>query len=130
MKTKNYFVGEFEGHGIVISWVKSNDEKKYQKFSFSRVPTNREYGYNTRELSYNQIVSRNYSTEEITRYLVTGTFGTWIAHKTELMDEIEKVVKICVEKFIQDVNNEYSLDGIIGRIFIQPFEKFFDWLKK
>lgn len=130
MKTKIYFKGEFEGYGVVISWDKSRDDKKYQNFSFNRVPTKLEYGYSTRKLSYNQIAGGQYSTKEITRYLVTGTFGSWITHKTELMDEFEKVVKICVDEFIKDVNNEYSLDGMIGRIFIQPFEKFFDWLKK
>ena len=130
MKTKVYFKGEFEGYGVVISWDKNRDEKKYQKFSFNRVPSARENGYKTRELSYNQIAGGEYSTKEITRYLVTGSFGSWITHKTELMDEFEKVVKICVDEFIKDVNNEYSLDGMIGRIFIQPFEKFFDWLKK
>ena len=130
MKTKIYFKGEFEGYGVVISWDKNRDEKKYQNFSFNKVPTKLEYGYSTRKLSYNQIAGGQYSTKEITRYLVTGTFGSWITHKTELMDEFEKVVKICVDEFIKDVNNEYSFDGMIGRIFIQPFEKFFDWLKK
>lgn len=130
METKRYFVGEFDGHGITISWTKTKNEKRYQNFSLNRVPTDREYGYSTRELSYNQIAGGQYSTKEITRYLVTGTFGNWITHKTEVMDEIEKVIKICIDKFIQDVNYEYSLDGVIGRIFIRPFEKFFDWLKK
>lgn len=130
MKTKIYFKGEIDGYGIIISWTKSNDGKKYQNLSFNRVPTDHEYGYSTRKLNFNQISGGDYSIKEITRYLVTGTFGSWITHKKEVMTEIESVMKVCVDEFIKDVNYEYSFDVKIGKIFIQPFEKFFDWLKK
>ena len=41
-----------------------------------------------------------------------------------------KSKQVVIEEFKKDVEYRYSLDGWIGRIFIEPIENFIDWLKK
>jgi hypothetical protein len=46
------------------------------------------------------------------------------------MEEFRQILTPIIEEFKKDVEYRYSLDGWIGRIFIEPVEKFIEWLKK
>jgi hypothetical protein len=45
------------------------------------------------------------------------------------MEEFRQILTPIIEEFKKDVEYRYSLDGWIGRIFIEPIENFVDWLK-
>jgi hypothetical protein len=46
------------------------------------------------------------------------------------MNDFIKTLGPIINEFQKDVEYRYSFDGWIGRIFIEPFEDFVDWLKK
>ena len=72
-----------------------------------------------------------YSLESICRaYIQNITWGDRWYTDTKFMEEFRQILTPIIEEFKKDVEYRYSLDGWIGRIFIEPIENFIDWLKK
>ena len=122
--TKTYHSGKLsKGETLMIYWVKD----KYTTKGYQELTVNFNGNYHVHDLnSFNR-----YTIESIARsYIQSITFGnTWI-HNERFMNDFIKTLGPIIEEFQKDVEYEYSLDGWIGRIFIEPFENFVDWLKK
>jgi hypothetical protein len=63
-------------------------------------------------------------------YIRNTTFGGKWINDTTFMNDFIKTLRPIINEFQKDVEHHYSFDGWIGRIFIEPFENFIDWLKK
>jgi len=122
--TKTYHSGKLsKGESLMIYWVKDKyTTKSYQELTVS---------FNGNYHSHDIINLNRYNITSIANsYIINITFGnTWI-HNERFMNDFIKTLGPIIEEFQKDVEYEYSLDGWIGRIFIEPFENFVDWLKK
>ena len=86
---------------------------------------------NTTYHSYDIKDFDKYSLESISRaYIQNITWGDRWYTDTKFMEEFRQILTPIVEEFKKDVEYRYSLDGWIGRVFIEPFENFIEWLKK
>ena len=65
-----------------------------------------------------------------TTYIQNITWGDRWYTDTKFMEEFRQILTPIIEEFKKDVEYRYSLDGWIGRVFIEPFENFIEWLKK
>jgi hypothetical protein len=74
---------------------------------------------------------RRYTVTSIANsYIRNITFGNKWINDTTFMNDFIKTLGPIINEFQKDVEYRYSFDGWIGRIFIEPFEDFVDWLKK
>lgn len=86
---------------------------------------------NTTYHSYDIKDFDKYSLESISRaYIQNITWGDRWYTDTKFMEEFRQILTPIIEEFKKDVEYRYSLDGWIGRVFIEPFENFIEWLKK
>ena len=81
----------------------------------------------------------SYDMNDINRYTIKSIAGAYIknitlgfkwVHDDEFMDGFIQTLTPIVEEFKKDVEYHHSIDGWIGRVFIEPIENFIDWLKK
>lgn len=97
-------------------------EKEYQELTVQLNTTH--HSYDIRDFD-------RYSLESISRgYIQNITWGDRWYTDTKFMEEFRQILTPIIEEFKKDVEYRYSLDGWIGRIFIEPFENFIEWLKK
>jgi hypothetical protein len=121
--SKVYFDGIIESMNIRIVRVKSS----YKSLNRLEVIFNQ---HSSEDITYDGITSRGYSIGGLAHHYVTNGYSRALTNNPKFMDNFTKTLNIAIEEFKKDVNYDYSLDGWIGKIFIQPFENFFDWLKK
>ena len=122
--TKTYHSGKLsKGETLKIYWVKD----KFTTKGYQELTVNFNGTYHSHDINN---LKRFTITSIANSYIINITFGnTWI-HNERFMNDFIKTLGPIIEEFQKDVEYEYSLDGWIGRIFIEPFENFVDWLKK
>ena len=122
--TKTYYSYKNEKREFLeIYWVKD----KYTTKSFQELTVN----FNGIHHSYDIRDFNRYTINAIAdAYIKNVTLGLKWAHDREFMNSFIQTLRPIIEEFQKDVNYEYSFDGWIGKIFIQPFENFVEWLKK
>ena len=122
--SKTYFSAKHEkGVMFEIYWVKDKfTTKSYQELTVS---------FNGNYHSHDIDDFGRYAVSSIANsYIRNITFdGKWV-NDAVFMNDFIKTLGPIIEEFQKDVEHRYSLDGWIGRIFIEPFENFVDWLKK
>lgn len=118
--TKTYHSSELsKGDSLMIYWERDKYiTKSHQELTVSFNGINHSHDINGLKMYTVKSIADSYMRN------ITFTH-TWI-HNQKF---IEILVPI-IEEFQKDVEYEYSFDGWIGRIFIEPFENFVDWLKK
>jgi hypothetical protein len=121
--SKVYFDGIIESMNIRIVRVKSS----YKSLNRLEVIFNQ---LSSEDITYDGITSKGYSIGGLAHHYVTNGYSRALTNNSKFMDNFTKTLNIAIEEFKKDVDYDYSLDGWIGRIFIEPFENFVDWLKK
>jgi hypothetical protein len=95
-------------------------------------------GYHELTVNFNG-AHHSYDMNDINRYTINSIAGAYIknitlgfkwVHDDEFMDGFIKILTPIVEEFKKDVEYHHSIDGWIGRVFIEPIENLVDWLKK
>jgi hypothetical protein len=122
--SKTYFSVEHEkGVMFEIYWVKDKyTTKAYQELTVS---------FNGNYHSHDIDDFGRYAVSSIANsYIRNITFGNKWINDTTFMNDFIKTLGPIISEFQKDVEYRYSFDGWIGRIFIEPFEDFVDWLKK
>jgi hypothetical protein len=122
--SKTYFSVEHEkGAMFEIYWVKDRfTTKGYEELTVS---------FNGNYHSHDINDFRRYTVSSIANsYIRNTTFGGKWINDTTFMNDFIKTLRPIINEFQKDVEHHYSFDGWIGRIFIEPFENFIDWLKK
>jgi len=122
--SKTYFSAKHEkGVMFEIYWVKD----KYTTKAYEELTVRFNGNYHSHDMDD----FGRYTVSSIANsYIRNITFGDkWINDATFMNDFIKTLGPI-IDEFQKDVEYRYSLDGWIGRIFIEPFEDFVDWLKK
>jgi len=122
--TKTYYSGKLsKGESLMIYWVKD----KYTIKNHQELTVSFNGNYHSHDIS---TLNRFTITSIANSYITNITFGnTWI-HNERFMNYVIETLTPIIEEFKKDVEYRYSLDGWIGRIFIDPIENFVDWLKK
>jgi hypothetical protein len=112
-----------KGEYFVIFWDKGKyTMKQHQELTVQIKTTSHSYDINDFD---------RYSLESISKaYIQNITWGDRWYTDTKFMEEFRQILTPIIEEFKKDVEYRYSLDGWIGRIFIEPVEKFIEWLKK
>ena len=118
-----YSVTDKKGLTFEIYWVKDKfTTKSYQELTVS---------FNGNYHSHDMGDFRRYAVTSIANsYIRNITFGDKWINDTTFMNDFIKTLGPIINEFQKDVEYRYSFDGWIGRIFIEPFEDFVDWLKK
>jgi hypothetical protein len=122
--SKTYFSVEHEkGVMFEIYWVKDRfTTKGYEELTVS---------FNGNYHSHDINDFKRYAVSSIANsYIRNTTFGGKWINDTTFMNDFIKTLRPIIHEFQKDVEHHYSFDGWIGRIFIEPFENFIDWLKK
>ena len=122
--TKTYHSGKLsKGETLKIYWVKDKfPTKGYQELTVS---------FNGNYHSHDIDDFGRYAVSSIANsYIRNITFGDKWINDTTFMTDFIKTLGPIISEFQKDVEYRYSFDGWIGRIFIEPFEDFVDWLKK
>ena len=95
-------------------------------------------GYQELTVNFNG-ACHSYDINDINRYTINSIAGAYIKNVTfgfkwvnddDFMDRFIQTLTPIVEEFKKDVEYHHSIDGWIGRVFIEPIENFIDWLKK
>ena len=123
-KSKTYYsVTDKKGLTFEIYWVKDKfTTKTYQELTVR---------FNSNYHSHDISDFSRYTVSSIANsYIRNITFGDKWINDAVFMNDFIKTLGPIIEEFQKDVEHRYSLDGWIGRIFIEPFENFVDWLKK
>ena len=122
--SKTYFSAKHEkGVMFEIYWVKD----KYTTKAYEELTVRFNGNYHSHDMDD----LKRYTVSSVANsYIRNTTIGVkWINDATFMNDFIKTLGPI-INEFQKDVEYRYSLDGWIGRIFIEPFEDFVDWLKK
>ena len=124
INSKTYFSAKHEkGVMFEIYWVKD----KYTTKAYEELTVRFNGNYHSHDMDD----LKRYTVSSVANsYIRNTTIGVkWINDATFMNDFIKTLGPI-INEFQKDVEYRYSLDGWIGRIFIEPFEDFVDWLKK
>jgi hypothetical protein len=124
INSKTYFSAKHEkGVMFEIYWVKDRfTTKGYEELTVS---------FNGNYHSHDINDFKRYAVSSIANsYIRNTTFGGKWINDTTFMNDFIKTLRPIIHEFQKDVEHYYSFDGWIGRIFIEPFENFVDWLKK
>jgi hypothetical protein len=124
INSKTYFSAKHEkGVMFEIYWVKD----KYTTKAYEELTVRFNGNYHSHDMDD----LKRYTVSSVANsYIRNTTIGVkWINDATFMNDFIKTLGPI-IDEFKKDVEYRYSLDGWIGRIFIEPFEDFVDWLKK
>jgi hypothetical protein len=124
INSKTYFSAKHEkGVMFEIYWVKD----KYTTKAYEELTVRFNGNYHSHDMDD----LKRYTVSSVANsYIRNTTIGVkWINDATFMNDFIKTLGPI-IDEFQKDVEYRYSLDGWIGRIFIEPFEDFVDWLKK
>jgi hypothetical protein len=123
-KSKMYYSSISEKNlKFEIYWEKSPyTTKKYQELTISYNGINHSHDIND--------MSRYTINSMAKSYIRNVTFDNYTINDTDFMNKFIEILTPIIEEFQKDVEYEYSFDGWIGKIFIEPFENFVDWLKK
>jgi hypothetical protein len=118
-----YSVTDKKGLTFEIYWVKDRfTTKGYEELTVS---------FNGNYHSHDINDFKRYAVSSIANsYIRNTTFGGKWINDTTFMNDFIKTLRPIIHEFQKDVEHHYSFDGWIGRIFIEPFENFVDWLKK
>jgi hypothetical protein len=125
MKNKKiYYSSKNEKHEILeIYWIKNKFINK---------------GYHELTVNLNG-AHHSYDIDDLNRYTINSIAGAYIKNITlgfkwvrddDFMDRFNQTLTPNVEEFKKDVEYHHSIDGWIGRVFIEPIENLVDWLKK
>jgi hypothetical protein len=118
-----YSVTDKKGLTFEIYWVKD----KFTTKTYQELTVRFNGNYHSHDISD---FSRYTVSSIANSYIRNITFdGKWV-NDAVFMNDFIKTLGPIIEEFQKDVEHRYSLDGWIGRIFIEPFENFVDWLKK
>ena len=120
-----YFHGHIQNKEIKITrYGNIFDGKELQAFYVSFEPYGGDF------LKYDRLFNSGYSTSTILDYFLrnSGFSRNFFTHEFE--KEFKTILMKALEDFKKEVDNDYSLDGWIGRLIIKPIENFVDWLKK
>ena len=124
INSKTYFSAKHEkGVMFEIYWVKD----KYTTKAYEELTVRFNGNYHSHDIND----FKRYTVSSIANsYIRNTTFGGKWINDTTFMNDFIKTLRPIINEFQKDVEYRYSLDGWIGRIFIEPFEDFVDWLKK
>ena len=124
-----YFEGKIKDKEIVIKrrgdiFDGKNQQNLYVGF----------YPYGGDYLTYDKLFNSGYSMNTILDYFLrnSGFSRNFFTHEFEV--EFKIVLTKAIEEFKKEVDKDFSLDGWIGTLIIEPitrkFKYFFDWVKK
>jgi hypothetical protein len=88
------------------------------------------YPYGGDSLTYDRMFNSGYSTSTILDYFLRNSGLSRNFFTSEFEKEFKTTLVRALEDFKKEVDNDFSLDGWIGRLIIKPIENIFDWLKK
>jgi hypothetical protein len=124
INSKTYFSDKHEkGVMFEIYWVKD----KYTTKAYEELTVRFNGNYHSHDMDD----LKRYTVSSVANsYIRNTTIGVKWINDTTFMNDFIKTLGPIIDEFQKDVEYRYSLDGWIGRIFIEPFEDFVDWLKK
>jgi hypothetical protein len=124
INSKTYFSAKHEkGVMFEIYWVKD----KYTTKAYEELTVRFNGNYHSHDMDD----LKRYTVSSVANsYIRNTTIGVKWINDTTFMNDFIKTLGPIIDEFQKDVEYRYSLDGWIGRIFIEPFEDFVDWLKK
>ena len=124
INSKTYFSVEHEkGVMFEIYWVKD----RFTTIGYEELTVSFNGNYHSHDIND----FKRYAVSSIANsYIRNTTFGGKWINDTTFMNDFIKTLRPIIHEFQKDVEHHYSFDGWIGRIFIEPFENFVDWLKK
>jgi hypothetical protein len=124
INSKTYFSAKHEkGVMFEIYWVKD----KYTTKAYEELTVRFNGNYHSHDMDD----LKRYTVSSVANsYIRNTTIGVKWINDTTFMNDFIKTLGPIIDEFQKDVEYHYSLDGWIGRIFIEPFEDFVDWLKK
>jgi len=124
INSKTYFSAKHEkGVMFEIYWVKD----KYTTKAYEELTVRFNGNYHSHDMDD----LKRYTVSSVANsYIRNTTIGVKWINDTTFMNDFIKTLRPIIDEFQKDVEYRYSLDGWIGRIFIEPFEDFVDWLKK
>lgn len=112
-----------DGESVVIFW----DKRKYHMKNHQDLTLT--WGGYTH--SFDIVDFKKYTIESIAKeYIRNTTIGYKWINDSNFMLQFTNSLSPIVEQFKKDVEYQYSFDGWIGRIFIEPVENLIEWLKK
>ena len=123
-KSKTYYsVTDKKGVTFEIYWVKD----KFTTKGYQELTVIFDGNYHSHDIND----FKRYAVSTIANsYIRNITFGDKWINDTTFINDFIKTLGPIINEFQKDVEHHYSFDGWIGRIFIEPFENFVDWLKK
>ena len=123
-KSKTYYSAKDEsGMLFEIFWVKN----QYIKKSYQELTVRLNGLYHRFDIDD---IKRCSISTIASAYMKNITFGNKWINDDKFMNNFIQLLEPIIEEFQKDVEYHYSFDGWIGRIFIEPIERFFEWLKK
>lgn len=124
-----YFEGRIQDQEIVIAR-RGNilDGKKKQTLYVGFYPYGGDY------LTYNSLFNVGYSMDTILNHFIMNSGRSRNFYTFEFEQVFKTVLTKAIDEFKKEVDNDYSLDGWIGMLIIEPITRklkyFFDWIRK
>ena len=124
-----YFEGKIKDKEIVIKRRGDIFDGKSQQTLYVGF-----YPYGGDYLTYDKLFNGGYSMSTILDYFLRNSGVSRNFFTYEFEAEFKIVLTKAIEEFKKDVDKDFSLDGWIGMLIIEPitrkFKYFFDWVKK
>ena len=124
MYGKIYFSGRIQGRDTVIKRHSDIFDGRENQTLYVRFNP-----YGGDSLTYGKLFGGHSMNVIVDYYVRNAGFSAWM-HDSEFQEEFGTILSKAIDEFKKDVDEDFSLNGWIGKLIIKPIENFFDWLKK